>query len=104
MSINSMQQFVVNVQKWGEDRGFYDANDGTSEQAQFVKLAEELGELAGAIARGKPIEDHMGDMLVVMVHICTLQNTDLRACAAVAWDEIKDRKGHMSHGVFIKEE
>jgi hypothetical protein len=77
---------------------------GSSDQAQFVKLIEEAGELAGNIARGKDIRDDIGDMLVVLINIAARNNYSLYDCLSVAWKDIEHRKGKMVNGVFIKEE
>ncbi len=91
---------VNKVKGWHSDRNLI---DGSTDQAQFVKLIEEAGELAGNIARGKDVRDDIGDMLVVLINIAARNNTSLAECLAVAWDDIKDRKGRMVAGVFIKE-
>lgn len=96
----NLDYYVYAIEKWHEARNLI---EGSTDQAQFVKLVEELGELAGAIARGQDVEDHLGDMLVVMVNIAARNNTTLTDCAGVAWGEIKDRKGRMVNGIFLKE-
>ena len=60
------------IRRWGEDRNFY-GEGGATVQSQFVKLAEEMGELAGNIARGKDCTDDIGDMVVVLTHIAKLK-------------------------------
>lgn len=37
-----------------------------------------------------------------LLDICTKLNIDLKECASLAWDEIKDRKGNTINGTFIK--
>ena len=59
--------------------------------------------MAGNIARGKDLQDDIGDMLVVLINIALRNKYDLYECLEVAWDDIKDRKGKMVDGVFIKE-
>jgi hypothetical protein len=78
--------------------------DGSTDQAQFVKLMEEAGELAGNIARGRCIKDDIGDMIVVLVNIAARNNLPLEECMKAAWDDIKYRKGRMVDGIFIKED
>ena len=74
--------------------------------AQFLKTAEELGELAAAMARHDPekISDALGDVLVTLIILAHLLNHELVTCLAGAYDEIKDRRGHLRDGVFIKAE
>lgn len=87
---------------WGRERNFY-GDGGASVQSQFVKLAEEMGELAGNIARGRDVSDDIGDMIVVLTHIAAIQGYTIEECIEKAYDEIKDRKGRFERGVFIKE-
>jgi len=42
-------------------------------------------------------------MIVVLINIATRNNLKLEECMQKAWDDIKDRKGKMIDGVFIKE-
>ena len=72
---------------------------------QFLKVAEELGELASAIAKKdeEEIADAIGDTLVTLIILSAQLEFDPIACLNIAWDEIKDRKGKTVNGVFIKE-
>jgi len=96
----NLDKLVSRVELWHIERNLI---DGSTDQAQFVKLIEESGELAGNIARGKDLQDDIGDMLVVLINIALRNKYDLYECLEVAWDDIKDRKGKMVDGVFIKE-
>ena len=72
--------------------------------AQFAKLVSEMGELGDNIAKQRSVIDDIGDCLVVLNTLAIMHDTTLEECLKVAYDDIKDRKGHMnSHGVFIKE-
>lgn len=95
-----MDQLIQNIINWHYDRNLI---DGSTDQAQFVKLAEELGELAGHIARGEDVEDDIGDMIVILINIAERNNTSIQSCLGLAWDDIKDRKGRMIDGIFVKE-
>jgi len=97
----SLDLTVDYITCWHHDRNLI---RGSTNQAQFVKLAEEMGELAGALARGDDVRDHIGDMIVVLANIAEREGTTLAECASVAYDDIKDRRGRMVDGVFVKEE
>ena len=90
------------IRKWGEDRNFY-GEGGATVQSQFVKVAEEMGELAGNIARGRDCTDDIGDMIVVLTHIAKLQGKTIEECIEHSYNDIKDRKGQFREGSFIKE-
>lgn len=60
------EAFVNNVTSWAKVRGLL---DNSSTHAQALKLVEEVGELAGGIARQDEnlIKDALGDCAVVLV-------------------------------------
>lgn len=97
-----MENIFDKIRTWGNDRNFY-GDDGATVQSQFVKLSEEMGELAGNIARGKDCTDDIGDMVVVLTHIARLQEKTIEECIEHSYNEIKDRKGEFKKGSFIKE-
>ncbi|AUR96566.1 hypothetical protein NVP1226O_39 [Vibrio phage 1.226.O._10N.261.48.E5] len=77
--------------------------DGATDATQFVKLMEEVGELAGNLARSKDIRDDIGDIIVVLVNLLERNGLTLKECVDVAYEDIKDRKGKMINGSFVKE-
>jgi NTP pyrophosphatase (non-canonical NTP hydrolase) len=69
-----------------------------------AKLVSEVGELGDNVAKERDVTDDIGDCLVVLNNLAIMNDTTLEECLRVAYNDIKDRKGHMnSHGVFIKE-
>lgn len=97
------QDLITNIAKtvkWHYDRNLI---DGADDKTQFAKLIQEAGELSDNICKGKDIRDDIGDMLVVLINIAERNNTTLTECLAIAYDDIKDRKGRMVDGVFVKE-
>ena len=97
----TLSYFIDNVVQWHRDRNLI---DGSTDKDQVLKLMQELGELSDSVCKGKDIKDDIGDMLVVMLNIATRNGVTLSQCLARAWDDIKDRKGKMVDGIFIKEE
>lgn len=75
-------------------------------KTQFMKVTEELGELAEGINKDKPkqIKDSLGDVLVTLILLAEDLNLNLLDCLNSAWGEIKDRKGEVKNGSFVKEE
>ena len=47
--------------------------------------------------------DAIGDMMVVLTNIAERNKSSLETCLGLAYNEIKDRKGRMINGSFIKE-
>lgn len=97
-----MDKLTELINKWAYDRGLQ-TMDPTK---QMLKLIEEVGELASAIAKNKKAEiiDSVGDIYVVLVILATQLKLNLTECVASAYEEIKDRKGKVVNGIFIKEE
>ena len=89
------------VKQWHHDRNLI---EGSTDKDQYMKLIQEAGELSDNICKGNDIADDIGDMLVVLINIAERNGLTLANCLEVAWDDIKDRKGRMVDGVFVKEE
>lgn len=95
-----MKELIDKTIQWHKDRNLI---DGSDDKAQVLKLVQELGELSDSVCKGEDIMDDIGDMLVIMINICERNSVDMEDCLGVAYDEIKDRKGRMLDGIFIKE-
>lgn len=103
---DTLDQLVDKVAQWGDERLI---TTNSTPQAQLLKCMSELGELADATLKDArhEIVDGLGDVLVTLVMYAETQEPplDLRHCLECAYDEIKDRKGHLTpEGVFVKEE
>jgi len=96
-----IEQLTVNIRAWARARGI----DKADPSRQFLKVAEEFGEIAAALARGKDeeLKDVIGDTFVTLVILAAQCGTSIEECAYLAYEEIKGRKGKMVDGVFIKE-
>ena len=92
-----------NIRQWANDRGIYDKGDT---KTQLIKLQEEMGELAKATLEKDHDEvvDAIGDMVVVLTNLAHLNNVNIETCIASAYNEIKNRKGKMNNGTFVKDE
>ena len=90
------------IRVWAKEKGIYDKGDS---KTQYVKLMEEAGELAKALLKAdKPeIIDAIGDMVVVLTNLAKLENLLIEDCVVSAYDVIKNRKGKMIGGTFVKE-
>lgn len=90
------------IRNWAHDRNLV---EGSTPEKQYIKLAEEIGELAAGLARGKldQVMDGIGDAVVVLTILAIQNGMLIEDCIDAAWHEIKDRKGRMINGVFVKE-
>ena len=95
-----MQDLIEKVEQWHVDRNLI---DGANDKDQVLKLLQEMGELSDNVCKGNDIRDDLGDMLVVMINIMKRNNISMEECLQVAYDDIKDRKGKMIDGIFVKE-
>ena len=97
---SSTDAYVKKIVGWHHDRNLI---EGSTDKDQFAKLIQEAGELSDNICKGRDVSDDIGDMVVVLLNIAERNKLSLADCLSKAWDDIKDRKGRMVDGVFIKE-
>ena len=90
------------IRTWANDKGIYTKGDS---KTQYLKLQEESGELAEALLKNDRPEiiDAIGDMVVVLTNLAALENLRIEDCVNSAYDVIKNRKGKMLNGTFVKE-
>lgn len=97
----SLDRVYNDVISWANDRNLI---EGSNSRAQFIKLAEEMGELAADLAKGRDVKDSVGDMMVVLTILARQEGYTLQECYQQAYTEIQHRKGKMVDGVFVREE
>ena len=97
-----MNNLVQKVLTWSYDRNIINGSDF---YRQYMKAQSEMGELADALLKGNKDEtkDAIGDVLVCLINLSEQCDLSLDECLESAYNEIKDRKGVMFQGVFIKE-
>lgn len=122
--IKTYEQTADRVIDWAEAKGIISAANPIK---QLSKTQEELDETMLALQKIKhleepelsfihykdqmsleqgyrdEIEDGIGDMLVTIIILAELVGMNSVDCLNVAYDEIKDRKGEMRDGLFVKE-
>ncbi len=99
--MNYLEHLESNIVGWHRDRNLI---DGSTDKDQYLKLIQEAGELSDNICKGRDISDDIGDMIVVLINIAERNGLSLATCMEKAWNDIKDRKGRMIDGIFVKEE
>ena len=98
-----LDNLVDLIKAWGHAR-LITVNGKPMTQA--IKTLEETHELLEAINRNdqEEIRDAIGDIVVTLIMQCELQGVSLQACLDQAYQEIKDRKGHLNEvGDFIRD-
>jgi NTP pyrophosphatase (non-canonical NTP hydrolase) len=97
-----MSEWKERIRQWASDRNLI---EGSTLRKQMDKLNEECSELYEGILGNDidEIKDAIGDIQVVLTVMCCQLCVDIDECREIAWEEIKDRKGKMVDGVFVKE-
>lgn len=97
-----INDLTVEIRKWAIARKLETADPNK----QMLKLMEEVGELAQGMAKdnGKLVVDSIGDIYVVLTILSMQLGITIEDCVEIAYNEIKDRKGKMINGIFVKEE
>ena len=90
------------IREWAEDRGLYENGDT---KTQALKLVEEVGETCRAILKEdhEEITDGIGDCVVVLTNLAELHGVSIEECIEAAYNEIKNRKGKMANGTYVKQ-
>jgi NTP pyrophosphatase (non-canonical NTP hydrolase) len=122
--MNNTDQLIENVRQWGRDKGITGPNGKGTLLGQLAKTQEELTETRDAavaiesinlldddsgdydLARdGKKLDlkDGIGDCTVTLILAAEMAGLDFIECLQAAYNEIKNRKGKMENGVFVKE-
>lgn len=98
-----LKNYFPLIRDWAEERGIYEQGNS---HTQYVKLMEEAGELAKALLDGNidEVEDAIGDIVVVLTNLAELNDLKIERCIETAYNQIKNRKGIMSNGTFVKEQ
>ena len=94
-----MEQLIAKITQWHRDRNLI---VGSTDKDQIMKLIQEVGELSDSICKGTDVKDDIGDIIVILINIATRKGITLEECMKVAYEDIKDRKGVMRDGIFIK--
>lgn len=99
---NTLGQLVKQVEQWSINKNLHNGNS----DRQALKFYEEVGEVAAALSRNdkEALKDGIGDTIVTLIILAQQQGWTLEECLQYAYDEIKNRKGKMINGTFVKQE
>lgn len=95
-----MKEQILN---WAKERNLLESSNSSK---QFLKLIEEVGELASAMGKNDIVNiiDAIGDIQIVLIILAAQYDLDVDDCLNTAYLQIKDRKGKTINGIFIKDE
>ena len=95
-------ELVMLIKEWAFVRDLNTADP----KSQFLKVAEEMGELAEGINKNNDDEalDALGDVFVTLVVLSQQLGLSLKAGIIKAYKEIENRTGKMVNGTFVKTE
>jgi len=97
-----IEAYVDLILKWAKQRGIF--LKGTK-KGQADKMLEEAQELWKGVYTEDihEIKDGIGDVFVTLVILAKMHGLSLEDCINYAYQQIKNRKGKMVDGKFVKE-
>jgi NTP pyrophosphatase (non-canonical NTP hydrolase) len=100
--LKEIKELEMLIANWAEEKGLLNPEFAPK---QFMKIQEELGELASAIIKDDQDKeiDGFADVLITIIVLAWQRNINLKHALNMGWDEIKDRTGQLKNGSFIKE-
>ena len=100
--MESADKLIQSVELWADHRGLLLPEN---RPRQMLKVMEEVGETAAALARGnrRELKDGIGDSIVTLIILAAQSGFTATECLEAAYNEIKGRKGKTVDGVFVKE-
>ena len=100
--MENFDKLIQNVVGWAEDKNILKPENAAK---QMLKVMEEVGETAGALAKNRTedIKDGIGDSLVTLIILAKQCGFSAEECLQAAYDVIKNRTGKTVNGVFVKD-
>lgn len=97
----TFDQLITLVTNWAQEK---DLMKSWNASRQMLKVTEEVGELAGSIAKSKEEDtiDALGDTFVTLIILAGQLGIDPTHALNHAYNVIKNRTGKTVDGVFVK--
>ncbi|AHL19663.1 phosphoribosyl-ATP pyrophosphohydrolase family protein [Enterococcus phage VD13] len=98
----NFEELITQVEEWSRNKGL----DKAAPEKQFLKVIEEVGEVAAAMARNdrEELVDGLGDTFVTLIILCQQLGVEPHEALDTAYGVISKRTGKMIDGVFVKSE
>ncbi|ARU13097.1 DNA binding protein [Streptococcus phage P0094] len=104
---DSITDLIAKINHWADERNLKQADP----KIQWMRITEEVGEIRDVLLKptkfNEPqtaLKDAIGDTLVTIIVLAHQLDLDVTECLNIAYREIRDRKGKMINGTFVKEE
>lgn len=104
---NTFSELITKINHWADERNLKQADP----KIQWMRVTEEVGEIRDVLLKPTKftepqaaLKDAIGDTLVTIIVLAHQLDLDVTECLSIAYDEIKNRKGKMVNGTFVKEE
>ena len=104
---DGIAELIDKVNVWADERNLKQADP----KIQWMRITEEVGEIRDVLLKPTKftepqaaLKDAIGDTLVTIIELVHQLDLDVTECLSVAYEEIKNRKGKMVNGTFVKEE
>ena len=98
---------ITKINEWADERNLKQADP----KIQWMRITEEVGEILDVLLKPTKftdpqmaLKDAVGDTLVTIIVLAHQLDLDVTECLSIAYEEIKNRKGKMVNGTFVKEE
>lgn len=102
-----MNNLITKINHWADERNLKQADP----KIQWMRITEEVGEIRDVLLKPTKfadpqiaLKDAIGDTLVTIIVLAHQLDLDVNECLNIAYEEIKNRKGKMVNGTFVKEE
>ena len=104
---DGIAKLIDKVNDWADERNLKQADP----KIQWMRITEEVGEIRDVLLKPTKftepqaaLKDAIGDTLVTIIVLAHQLDLDVTECLGIAYEEIKNRKGKMINGTFVKEE
>lgn len=103
--MKTIQELVYLIRDWSNQRNI--PNESTV-ISQLNKTQDELKELLWEAEEveldNTAFKLELGDVIVTLIIAAQIAQVDVTECLNLTWNKIKDRRGKMIDGQFVKEE
>ena len=103
---NTLTDLIAKINEWADERNLKQADP----KIQWMRVTEEVGEIRDVLLKPTKftdpqmaLKDAIGDTLVTIIVLAHQLDLDVTECLNIAYEEIKNRKGKIVNGTFVKE-